>query len=341
MPYVHLSVPQFRVNPKIRLLLDALSTDPYSKFLFVWLIFVILYLLIRFIQLKIDPYSWFQERKRKNSSGSTFQKLRSDSSARKSRLHHHKSCQNEIDKGSDDAVGSRCKPTVYGLRPQEVAGCISDSDDDESGLTQVELRKLQQTDAFAQWCVRKNMRNRDVQHEIEKVFVYKKLRRLHPESFWLLCRPDTLVSVDTVEPGKMELFCEYMSSRCIDIAVFALTLNYCPAYNGEKLTLLQIAGCTSVLYWFCLRHWIGARPSSGVLFSAYYETLGAAGVTFKSGPAVVVLSSILEDVFVIGTLGLGLVLSLHSRCFTSHAQSIAEKIFGIQLRIEKRTVLSN
>jgi hypothetical protein len=90
-----------------------------------------------------------------------------------------------------------------------------------------------------------------------------------------------------------------------------------------------------VLYWFCARHWIRGRPSSGVYFSAYYETLDADEVqTFKSGPAAVALANMTEDIFVIGTLGLGLVLSLHSKCFT--AQSIAEKIFGIQIMIEKK-----
>ena len=344
MPNVWLSMPRFRLDlndPKLRLVLDTLSSDPLSKLLIIWTAIIVLYFITRFIQPKLGSYAWIKQKKGKgiprSDSGSTFQKLRSASSMEKILLNDAKNLQNE---SSHHPEASRCKPMVYGLRPQSkvTAGCMSESDDDESDLTRIELSKLQQTDAFEQWRIKNKMRTKDVQEEMEKVFVYKKLRKLHPESIWLLCSPDSLISADTVEPSKSVLFFEYLATRCIDIAVFVLIFKYILAFNGERHTPIQIAAGASVLYWFCARHWIrGRRPSSGALFSAYYESLDAEEVhAFKSGPAAVALANMMEDIFVIGTLGLGLVLSIHSRCFTTHAQSIAEKIFGIQIVIEKK-----
>lgn len=233
---------------------------------------------------------------------------------------------------------------VYGLEPQDLANHLYDSDDGEGeNLTMREIRKLQKTPEFRRWCAQKKMSVSQIQDEHTRIFVFKKLKELNPESFWQLCRPDTLVSIDMVPPSSFELVAEYIMSRLIDLSVWFgigwFVYRHCK--NSSYSSLLwspQVVIGLVILWKLCIRHWISGRPSGGKIFGGWYHDTVYLGqqYTTVSGVCRVVVASLVESIFVIGSLGIGILISSLSRLFSEGNQSIGEKIAGISLVMERK-----
>jgi hypothetical protein len=76
------------------------------------------------------------------------------------------------------------------------------------------------------------------------------------------------------------------------------------------------------------------------LFSAWYETSHLSEqYRTTSGMIRTSLANVLEDVFVVGTLGIGALISMYTRCLSDSKQSIGERIAGVTLILEKKTRL--
>lgn len=231
----------------------------------------------------------------------------------------------------------------FGLQPQEQASLVFGDDSDDEDITAKELRKLQNTVEFAKWCSERKMTKSKLQDIFKRDFLYKTLREIHPQSFWQLCRPDTLIAIETKEPGIIEHLVEYIISRGIDVAVIVGTVKL--FLTVQQLTHLHLAAFALIVWWFCVRHWVQGRPSSGRMVSALYETLHAdeegADIMATSGVLRVGAASLLEDFFVLGTAGVGIFASVYLRCFSKHHQSVGEMISGCRLVIERRIRLDS
>ena len=217
---------------------------------------------------------------------------------------------------------NRASTPRYGLALGEALPTDDDNDnddDDDNDVTARELRRLQQSPEFHQWCRFRRIHTEDLENTEATLKLYKRLRALHPPSFWLLCRQDTLTGFETLDPGKLLSLTEYVTSSLINIGVFALLfillLPPLVAPFSESRKELWWWVVSSVVFWyFCWRQWMQARPSAGPLYSGWYEDVYWG---HKAAVRRVVVAQLLETVFLLGTgVMVGGVISCCLRVFT-------------------------
>lgn len=221
--------------------------------------------------------------------------------------------------------------THYGLAVGEAGDDHSDSDTDDD-ITTRELRRLEQTAAFQLWCRSKGMTLRDLEATSSRLTLYRRLRALHPASFWLLCRADTRTGLETFDPSIALLAVEYIFSTAITVASLGAVV-YCAIKPVEPI---YWALCAVGVWAGCLRSWMGGRPTAGPAFNVWYSDLEW-GHRASSGRCIA--ASLLEGVYVAGTLGIGAIISLGMRCCGTAGQSVCERIAGVKVVVERRVRL--
>lgn len=247
------------------------------------------------------------------------------------------------DKGTFESLKEQCvakqpdtrvpcqRAMSYGLDADEQSASVLYGElDTVEDLTTRELRKLQKMPSFKQWCVKNKMHSAALQDIFSRLHIYKKLKDIHPASFWALCSESSLVSVDVVEPGVLVSLTEYVVSRVIDCTVAYGLYWHTTSPSGISKIILAVQ-----LYSLIIRRWLQGRSSGAGMFSAWYETSHLSEqYRTTSGMIRTSLASILEDIFVLGTLGLGALISMYTRCFSESKQSIGERIAGVTLIVE-------
>jgi len=222
-----------------------------------------------------------------------------------------------------------CPRTHYGLAVGE-AGDVShdESDSDDEGITARELRRLERSSAFQAWCAARGLSLPNLEDTSSRLNIYRRLRTLHPDSFWLLCRADTRFGFVSIDPGWSVLLLEYV----ISITVFAAIglSGYCSLACVHPFHWI---GCAAVVWILCLRYWVNGRPSAGPIFDAWYAELEWG---HRASAVRCVTASLLEGMYVVGTLGLGAAVSLYMRCCSTSRQSVGERIAGVKLVVERR-----
>jgi hypothetical protein len=195
---------------------------------------------------------------------------------------------------------------------------------DRSRTTRKQLRALYRTRAFKTWCVRNKLDSESLQAIFQRMHIYKKLREIHPASFWALCSRESLEGVHTMEVSALGCAAEYVCSRITDLSV---------AYLVWRLRDSLIALLVS--YALIVRHWAQGRSSGAWLFHAWYvrvdEDTGRVGVLRSA------IANVLEDLFVVGSLGAGALLSLTWLLFPGRGddrggpcrQSTGERVAGV------------
>lgn len=187
--------------------------------------------------------------------------------------------------------------------------------------TRKQLRALYRTRDFKLWCVRKRLNSESLQAIFQRMHLYRKLREIHPSSFWALCSPESLEGVDVAEVDAWASVAEYACSRCLDLSV---------AYLIYALPNSLISAILS--YVLVVRHWSRGRSSCAWLFHAWYSRTDEAALEvglFRSA-----IANVLEDAFVVGSIGVGALLSLKGLAFpggggTPCRQSTGERIAGV------------
>lgn len=220
----------------------------------------------------------------------------------------------------------------YGLALGETVSNDDDSDAEiEDDLTARELRRLQQSPAFHAFLRNRKLTGCDLESVYSRLRLYKRLKHLHPASFWMLCSPHSLIFFESSDPGILTLTTEYIVSSFINCAAFAAIV-WC-VWIG--ITALYWISCIAAVWLLCLHTWLQGRPSSGPLLSScWYEDL----IWGHPAPALrAALAQMLETVYLIGTLGTGAVVSLLMRWKTG--QSVGEKMAGVKLVVEKKVRL--
>ena len=248
------------------------------------------------------------------------------------------------DKGTFESLKDQCvvkqadtrvvpcqRAMSYGLDADEQSASVLYGElDTVEDLTTRELCKLQKMPSFKQWCVKNKIHSDALQDIFSRLHIYKKLKEIHPASFWALCSESSLVSVDVVEPGVLVSLTEYVVSRVIDCTVAYSLYWHATSPSGISKIVLAVQ-----LYSLVIRRWLRGRSSGAGMFSAWYETSHLSEqYRTTSGMIRTSLASILEDIFVLGTLGLGALISMYTRCFSESKQSIGERIAGVTLIVE-------
>jgi hypothetical protein len=251
-----------------------------------------------------------------------------------------RSPQSTFDELKRGCVRKRPEPFCrYGLDADELSASVLYPEED-GDLTTRELRRLQNTRSFKEWCIQNKMNSSALQDQFSRIHVYKKLKELHPESFWALCSPASLVTIDVVDPSIIATIAEYILSRCIDLTSMWMLFT-CMYPNALAYTHPRCLTAYSICLIFVLRHWMRGRSSASILFSSWYETLHLSEQYFTSSGSIrTFLAQVFENIFVVGTLGLGALLSLYGRCFSDSMQSIGERIAGVKLIVEKKRSLA-
>lgn len=241
----------------------------------------------------------------------------------------------------------RAGPASYGLCADEQSAGVLFRDNDASDrfenedLTTREVRKLQQMQSFKEWCVRNKMDSAALQDVFSRIHLYKKLKEIHPASFWALCSDSSLKSIDVVDPGMLVSLTEYLLSRLCDIGV-AYSVYWYNIHKPSSMSGVIRAMLVFMIYCFVIRHWMHGRSTGSSIFSAWYETSHLSEqYRTSSGIVRTSLACILEDIFVVGTCGIGILVSVYCRCFSANKQCIGERIAGVRLIVEKTIRLNN
>ena len=291
--------------------------------------------------------------------------------------------------GTYDALKSQCVPKApqnmgrsqsFGLNPDELAGnivcmtspsgprggqspvdqvlgddenevhedkeCHEDHDDldeehdndTEASATRKQLRALYRTRAFKTWCVRNKLDSESLQTIFQRMHLYRKLREIHPASFWALCSPESLEGMDAADPSALTAAVEYVASRATDLSVAYLVYSL-----RDSLVVAMVLS-----YALVVRHWARGRSSGAWMFRMWYSRVEEDDSDVGLFRAAV--ANILEDLFVVGSLGVGALLSLSglvlaaggdarkdgsdgiSRASEAWRQSTGERVAGIRLQ---------
>lgn len=228
--------------------------------------------------------------------------------------------------------------TFYGL----AVGEASDSDnDDEEALTSRELRHLQQSPSFQAYCHRRGITLSTLEAISSKLRLYKRLKTLDPSSFWLLCKKESLIGYETLDPGISLSIAEYLLTTMMTIAALlgmaymALTHPSQGQQSTPHNTLLFLwPACISYIALLYLFSWSLARPASGPFFNAWYVDLQW---NHTASTKSVVLSNLMEALYVGCTCGVGALVSLGMRLKTG--QSVSERIMRVKMVVEKKVRL--
>lgn len=209
----------------------------------------------------------------------------------------------------------------------------AESGDEDSGdeLTQREVRRLQESPQFKEWCRSKGYTPRDLEAKASRLRLYRRLRDLHESSFWLLCRRDTLTALETTNPPVSVLLLEYVASVVHGLLALAAVL-YCWKYRPAPVVL-------AVLLWaawrLALRQWLAGRPAAASWFDVWFADVQWG---HGAGLARALLAVGVELLYVMVTLGVGAVVSAAWRCGPSR-QSVGERLAGVRVVQERRVVM--
>jgi hypothetical protein len=198
---------------------------------------------------------------------------------------------------------------------------LTDIDD----VTDRELRLLQASPQFRAWCRSKGLKYRDIEDSEQRLHIYRRLRTLHPASFWALCRP-----VHTVEQSGVKALpsmLEYLISN-VTLISLGFALFWC---FETQASVGAWVGCLALSWWLCDRRWAASRPAAGPLFGVWYEDT-------EMGHAVraarIAVTAMIEGMYLVATLGVGGLISVVMRCVGG--QSVAEMFMGIRPVTERK-----
>lgn len=239
-------------------------------------------------------------------------------------------------KGATDINGWRTfSPGAhYGLAVGEAGS--SDADEAaEDDITCRELRRLQQSPDFQAWCRRRGMTLRDLEATSSRLTLYRRLRTLHPASFWVLCRRDTLTGLETVHPGAVTSVSEHLVSTTLTVTACgaAFWAVWHPVGSGAVPAVWAVAAWA---WCVCVASWWSGRPAAGPVFEAWYEDVawGHRAPAWRAA-----LAAVLDAVYAAGTLGLGALLSVTLRCKGPEYQTIGERLVGVRMVLERQVRL--
>ena len=217
---------------------------------------------------------------------------------------------------------------------------VEDVDGEARATTRRQLRALYRTRDFKVWMVRNKLDSERLQRIFQRLHLYKMLKEIHPASFWALCSPESLKGVDAVEVTALAAAGEYVASRAIDLSVAYLAYL---AYTLRNDCLVPAA----LSYALVVRHWAQGRSSGAWMFRAWYTRVedggdegddededadedARAGIAARLDDVGLVraaAANVLEDVFVVGSLGVGALLSLAG--VVRRRQSTGERAAGV------------
>ena len=224
----------------------------------------------------------------------------------------------------------------------EDVGDVGDMDGDARATTRRQLRALYRTRDFKAWMVRNKLDSERLQRIYQRLHLYKMLKEIHPASFWALCSPESLKGVDAVEVTALAAAGEYVASRAMDLSVAYLAYL---AYTLHNDCLVPAA----LSYALVVRHWAQGRSSGAWMFRAWYTRVedggdegdeegedadedARAGIAARLDDVGLVraaAANVLEDVFVVGSLGVGALLSLAGILRSVRRQSTGERAAGV------------
>jgi hypothetical protein len=212
----------------------------------------------------------------------------------------------------------------FGLGADEAGS----SEDEGEELTARELRRLEQSSEFAAWCAQGGLSRRDLEASAGRLRLYRRLRALHPASFWQLCRPDSRRGRETFEPAPAAAVGEYFASLLLTLGALGAVW-YCVAARPAPVT----AGALLLAAWRGAgAQWARGRPAAGRWCGAW-----CADVEFghRAQGARALAAALLEAVYVVGTLGAGAAVSAAARA--RGGQGVGERLAGVRV-VRERSV---
>lgn len=180
------------------------------------------------------------------------------------------------------------------------------------------LDALHSSPAYQQF-VRKQYKPSERNAITERMRVYADLRCVDPSGFQKVWDDPDLQSYDTFEASHMLLCLDYVCTYLLSAALVATFV--LPECLGTRflLTLWLLLDLSAILKGYT--SFIGMY---GSMFLVHGEQ------EFVCPPWKSMLLRILETFFVVGTVGLGAMVSTVSRCTSAGKQSVCEMILGVR-----------
>lgn len=232
----------------------------------------------------------------------------------------------------------------------------SDGSEDSTIVTSRELRRLQETPEFLGWCRWRGIGTRELERNARSLALFRKLRRVHPESFWALVKKPVWTS-ETVQVETKEAVVQYLFSILLMLAAMSPCLLSLESFgifsisSGLMRFLIAAIGlvCCLVVMW---QWFVQQRPFLGHAFSMWYVVVEQKAfddrppstarlqnsqdmdLTYGThlAPAWrIAFAACIEAIYVVGSLGLGIPISLFLRIFGSvwTRGSVGERFVGI------------
>lgn len=237
----------------------------------------------------------------------------------------------------------------FGLTPT----FLNDDEDEEQqqdDITTRELKALHQSPEFQahiQSC------GINLSKALQSEEQLKALRHTNPKKFFLLCRNDALLTYSQNTPSPSTLFINYMlgiSTSLLLIILFPLLIVISSSSMTNEATNIDqttpsksssnsghipaaVLVIALLVTWLTIKNWVQGRPSLAALQSLYYEDLVWGHL---AGPFPCILANSIEVVYVVCTLGIGMIISVGLRCWSSRRQSVGEMIAAIRCIQERR-----
>jgi hypothetical protein len=244
----------------------------------------------------------------------------------------------------------------FGLTPTFLNDEEEGEEQQQDDITARELKALQQSPEFQAHIQSRGIDLSKALHSEEQL---KALRHTHPKRFFLLCRSDALLTYSQNNPSPSTLFINYMLGISTSLLLFILlpllvvitsslspsSITYDDHTNIDHTTQSSNSSSSTshvpaailvialLLPWFTIKNWVQGRPSLAALQSLYYEDLVWGHL---AGPFPSILANSIEVVYVVSTLGIGMVISVGLRCWSSRRQSVGEMIAAIRCIQERR-----
>jgi len=223
--------------------------------------------------------------------------------------------------------------------------------DEQDDITTRELKALHQSPEFQAHI---QSRGIDLSKALQSEEQLRALRHSNPKKFFLLCRNDALLTYSQNTPSSSTLFVNYILGISTSLLLFILlpllvVIKLSSSItNGDDTNNIDQAPSSSsssshipaavltialLLSWFTIKSWVQGRPSLAALQSLYYEDLVWGHL---AGPFPSILANIIEVGYVVCTLGIGMLISVALRCWSSRRQSVGEMIVSIRCIQERR-----
>jgi hypothetical protein len=221
--------------------------------------------------------------------------------------------------------------------------------DEQDDITTRELKALQESPEFQAHI---QSRGIDLFKALQSEEQLRALRHSNPKKFFLLCRNDALLTHSQNTPTPSTLFINYMLSVSTSLLLFILlpllvvittssssitndsdTNNVDQTPSSSSHLPAAVLTIALLLPWLTIKNWVQGRPSLASLQSLYYEDLVWGHL---AGPFPSISANIIEVVYVVCTLGIGMIISVGLRCWSSRRQSVGEMIAAIRCIQERR-----